>query len=86
MKIKTLVFWILWVGNSVTLQTANGEDLEPVSPPLFSGDFEDVDLLCQTPGWNTQQKEHEQVWQLAGVLGANADSFGVVRIGIDFAV
>jgi hypothetical protein len=35
MKIKTVVFWILWVGNSLTLQTVSGQDPDPASPPSF---------------------------------------------------
>jgi hypothetical protein len=45
MKIKTIVFWLLWVGNSLTLQTLSGEDLEPVSASLFPGDPDDLVLL-----------------------------------------
>jgi hypothetical protein len=36
MKIKTLVFWILWVVNSLTLQTVSGQDPDPASPPSLS--------------------------------------------------
>jgi hypothetical protein len=61
MKIKTVVFWILWVGNNLTLQTVSGEDLEPVSPSLFPGGLDDVDLLCQTLGSSAPQKEQVQL-------------------------
>jgi hypothetical protein len=64
MKIKTAVFWILWVGNNLTLQTVSGEDLEPVPPPLFPGDIDDVDLLCQTLDSSAPQKEQVQ-WAMA---------------------
>ena|SRR2546428_1171661 len=63
MKIKTIVFWILWVGNNLTLQTISGEDLEPVSPPLFPGGLDDLDLLCQTLGLTAPHKEQQQVVQ-----------------------
>jgi hypothetical protein len=68
MKIKTIIFWILWVGNNLTLQTVSGEDLEPVSPPLFPDGTDDVYLLCQTLGLTAPQKEQEQVQQLAEAL------------------
>jgi hypothetical protein len=61
MKIKTIVFWILWVGNNLTLQTVSGEDLEPVSPSLFPDGLDDVDLLCQTLGSSAPQKEQVQL-------------------------
>jgi hypothetical protein len=35
MKIKTVVFWILWVGNDLTLQTVGEQNLDPSSPPSF---------------------------------------------------
>jgi hypothetical protein len=35
MKIKTVVFWMLWVGNDLTLQTVREQDLEPALPPSF---------------------------------------------------
>ena len=57
MKIKTIVFWVLWLGNNLTLQTVNGEDLELVSPPLFPGDLGDAVLLCQTLASSAPQKE-----------------------------
>lgn len=66
MKIKTIVFWILWVGNNLTLQTVSGEDLELVPPPLRPDDPDDVVLLCQTLGLTALQKE--QVQQLATAL------------------
>jgi hypothetical protein len=66
MKIKTIVFWILWVGNNLTLQTVSGEDLELVPPPLCPDDPDDVVLLCQTLGLTALQKE--QVQQLATAL------------------
>jgi len=31
MKIKTVVFWILWVGNDLTLQTVREQNLDPAS-------------------------------------------------------
>lgn len=57
MKIKTVVFWILWAGNSLTLQTVSGEDLELVPPSSFPDDLDDVVLLCQTLGSSAPQKE-----------------------------
>jgi hypothetical protein len=48
MKIKTLIFWILWVGNNLTLQTASGENVPVISPLLCPGGFDDVILLCET--------------------------------------
>ena len=61
MKIKTIVFWLLWVGNSLTLQTLSGEDLEPVSASLFPGDPDDLVLLCQTLDSTAPQKEQMQL-------------------------
>jgi hypothetical protein len=60
MKIKTVVFWILWVGNNLALQTVGGEDLELVSPPLFPDSPDDADLLCQTVASRVPQKEMVQ--------------------------
>jgi hypothetical protein len=57
MKIKTVVFWVLWVGNNLTLQTVSGEDLEPVSPPSFPSWLDDGDLLCESLGLTGPQKE-----------------------------
>jgi hypothetical protein len=54
------------VGNNLTLQTVSGEDLEPVSPPLFPDGLDDVDLLCQTLGLTAPQEE--QVQQLVEAL------------------
>jgi len=61
MKIKTIVFWLLWVGNSLTLQTLSGEDLERVSASLFPGDADDLVLLCQTLDSTAPQKEQMQL-------------------------
>ena len=61
MKIKTIVFWLLWVGNSLTLQTLSGEDLERVSASLFPGDPDDLVLLCQTLDSTAPQKEQMQL-------------------------
>jgi hypothetical protein len=66
MKIKTIVFWILWVGNSLTLQTVSGEDLELVPPPLCPDAPDDVVLLCQTLGLTALPTE--QVQQLETTL------------------
>jgi len=33
MKIKTVVFWILWVGNDLILQTIREQDPDPALPP-----------------------------------------------------
>jgi hypothetical protein len=61
MKIKTIIFWILWVGNSLTLQTVSGDDFDPIPPPLIPGDLDDVDLLCQTLGSSAPEKEQLQL-------------------------
>ena len=61
MKIKTIVFWLLWIANSLTLQTLSGEDLEPVSASLFPGDPDDLVLLCQTLDSTAPQKEQMQL-------------------------
>jgi hypothetical protein len=44
MKIKTVVFWILWVGNDFILQTIRERDPEPASPPSFPSHCDDIDL------------------------------------------
>ena len=61
MKIKTILFWIPWMGNSLMLQTVGGEDLEPVSQSLFPDGLDDVELLCQTFGSSAPQKEQMQL-------------------------
>ena len=66
MKIKTIVFWILWVGNSLTLQTVSGDILELVPAPLCPDNPDDVVLLCQSSGLNAPPKE--QIQQLATTL------------------
>jgi hypothetical protein len=43
MKIKTVVSFILWLGNTLTLQTISGKDPDPASPPFFPGRLCDVD-------------------------------------------
>jgi hypothetical protein len=57
MKIKTIVFWILWVGNNLTLQTVSGEDLEFEMSPLILDGPDDLVLLCQTLDSTAPQKE-----------------------------
>lgn len=57
MKIKTIVFWILWVGNNLTLQTVSGEDLELEQSPLILYGPDDLVLLCQTLDSTALQKE-----------------------------
>ena len=57
MKIKTVVFWILWVGNNLTSQTVSGEDLESALSPLFLDDPDDLVLLCQTRDSTAPQNE-----------------------------
>jgi hypothetical protein len=49
MKIKTVIFWALWVGNNITLQTVSGDQLglEAPSPPSLTGWIDDLVLLCQ---------------------------------------
>ena len=44
MKIKTVVFWILWVGNDLISQTVREQDPEPASPPSFPSRCDDIDL------------------------------------------
>ncbi|MFZ3374897.1 MAG: hypothetical protein WA183_05040 [Chthoniobacterales bacterium] len=50
MKIKTLVFWILWVENSLTLQTVSGQNSDSASAFSFSRHLDDVDLRRQAHG------------------------------------
>jgi hypothetical protein len=45
MKIKTAVFWILWVGNDFTLQTVGEQSPEPASPPSFPSGLDNVDVV-----------------------------------------
>jgi len=62
MKVKTIVFWTLWVGNSFTLQSVSGEDLEPGSASLFPGELDDdVVFLCQTLDSAAPQQEKVQL-------------------------
>jgi hypothetical protein len=61
MKIKTIVFWILWVGNNLTSQTVSGEDLEPLPQPLFPDGLDDAVLLCQTLDSTALPKEQVQL-------------------------
>ena len=74
MKIKTIVFWVLWVGNNLTSQTVIGDSLERVRRYLFPDDLDDVDLLCQTLGLSAPQNEQEQVQQLAKALRNRAET------------
>ena len=64
MKIKSVVFWILWIGNDLTVQTAKNPD--PVPPPSFPSHLDDADLVSQALGLTAPQKE--QVQQLAQAL------------------
>jgi hypothetical protein len=57
MKIRTIVFWILWVGNNLTLQTVSGEDLELEQSPLILYGPDDLVLLCQTLDSTAPQKD-----------------------------
>jgi hypothetical protein len=63
MKIKTVVFWILWVGNDLTSQTIREQNPDPASPPFFPSRLDDADLVSQTLGLTAPQKE--QMQQLA---------------------
>jgi hypothetical protein len=63
MKIKTVVFWILWVGNDLTSQTIREQNPDPASPPFFPSRLDDADLVSQALGLTAPQKE--QVQQLA---------------------
>ena len=58
MKIKTVVFWIMWVGNDLTLQTVR--DLDPASPPSFPSRLDDADLATQALDLTAPQKEEVQ--------------------------
>ena len=66
MKIKTVVFWILWVGNDLTLQTVGEQSPDRASPPSFPSRLDDADLVSQALGLTAAQKE--QVRQLAQAL------------------
>jgi hypothetical protein len=64
MKIKTIVFWILWVGNDLIVQTAKNPN--PASPASFPSRLDDADPVSQALGLATPQKE--QVQQFVEVL------------------
>jgi hypothetical protein len=53
MKIKPVVFSILWVGNSLTSRTISGQDPGPSSPSRLH----DVDLVSQAFRMTAAQKE-----------------------------
>jgi hypothetical protein len=57
MKIKNVVFLILWVGNSLTLRTISGQDPGPASPPSFPSRLDHVDLVSQAFRVTAAQKE-----------------------------
>lgn len=61
MKIKSIVFWLLWAGNNLTLQTVSGEDLEPGLGSLFGDDADDLVLLCQMLDSTVPQTEQMQL-------------------------
>jgi hypothetical protein len=65
-KIKTVVFWILWVGNDLTLQTVGEQSPDFASRPSFPSRLDDADLVSQALGLTAPQKE--QVQQLAQAL------------------
>jgi hypothetical protein len=44
MKIKTVVFWILWMGNNLTLQTV-GERNDPLHPGSSAEQLTKLDAL-----------------------------------------
>jgi hypothetical protein len=48
MKIKTAVFWLLWVGNDLTLQTIREQDPDAASERAFSARGERADSMSQT--------------------------------------
>jgi hypothetical protein len=75
MKIKTVIFWTLWVGNNLTLQSVNGDYSEPASQPLFPDDFEDTLLLCRTSGLNPWATESTPVRPLSQTGDGTADDF-----------
>jgi hypothetical protein len=64
MKIKTIVFWILWVGNDLIVQTAKNPD--PASPPSFPRRLDDIDPVSPAGGLTATQRE--QVQQFVEVL------------------
>jgi hypothetical protein len=96
MKIKTVVFWILWVGNDLTLQTVGEQNPDPASPLSFPSRLDDADLVSQALGLTATQKE--QVHQLTqalrpqrtkldalqNVVDVTHNDFGMVRTGINF--
>jgi hypothetical protein len=53
MKIKTVVFSILWVGNSLTSRTISGQDPGPASPSRL----DHADLVSQAFRVTAAQKE-----------------------------
>jgi hypothetical protein len=61
MKIKSIVFWLLWAGNNLTLQTVSGEDLEPGLGSLFGDDADDLVLLCKMLDSTVPQTEQMQL-------------------------
>jgi hypothetical protein len=60
MKIKTVVFWILWVGTDLILQTVREQNPNPASPPSFPSRLNDVDLVSQALDLTATQKEQVQ--------------------------
>jgi hypothetical protein len=57
MKIKTAVFWILWVGNDLTLQTVGERNLALSSPPSVPSHPGDTDLASPALGLTDAQPE-----------------------------
>jgi hypothetical protein len=57
MKIKTVIFWILWVGNDLTLQTVREQNPDPPSPPPVPNRIDDLDPVSQKSGLIAVQKE-----------------------------
>jgi hypothetical protein len=61
MKIKTIIFWILWLGNNLAVQTVSGDDFEFVWPPLFPDGLYNEVLSCQTVGSIAPPNEQVQL-------------------------
>jgi len=101
MKIKTVVFWILWMGNDLTLQTAKNPD--PASPPSFpensTADYAD-NTDTGSGGSNRfgisksgtlivlpglRAEQRTKLDALQNVVDGTHNDFGMVRTGINFA-
>jgi len=101
MKIKTIVFWILWVGNDLIVQTAKNPD--PTSPASFpqnsTADYAD-NTDTGSGGFNRfgvgksgtlivwpvlNAEQRTKLDALQNVVDGTYNDFGMVRTGINFA-